>query len=110
MLLYFWSSTDQNCRDLNPKLKTVYNKFRSKGFEIYAVALDESKQPWQKAIDEDQLEWVNVSNLAGTNDEAAQNIYRVTRLPYTLLIDKQGKIVARDLTVETLANWLQKVP
>ena len=110
VLLYFWTTTDQNCRELNPKLKTVYNKYRSNGFEVYAVSLDESKQQWQKAIDEDQLEWVNVSNLVGTNDEIAQNIYRVNKLPYTILIDKQGKIVAKGLTAEALGIWLQKLP
>ena len=110
VLLYFWTSSDPNCRELNQKLKTVYDKYRSKGFEVYAVSLDESKQQWQKAISEDQLEWVNVSNLVGTNDEVAQTIYRVTKLPYTMLIDRQGKIVAKGLTSETLVNWLQKMP
>ena len=110
VLIYFWSSSDQNCRELNPKLKSVYDRYRSKGFEIYAVALEDSKQAWQNAIKDDQLEWVNVSNLAGTNDEVAQNIYRVTKLPFTMLVDRQGKIVAKGLTAESLAIWLQKLP
>jgi len=110
VLLYFWSATDQHCRDLNPKLKNVYDNWHSKGFEVYAVSLDESKQDWQKAIDEDHLGWVNVSNLLGMNDEISQNIYRVSKLPYTVLIDKQGKIVAKGLTAETLVNLLQKLP
>lgn len=110
VLIYFWSSSDQHCRDLNPKLKKVYDNYRPKGFEVYAIALDESKQEWQKAIDEDQLGWINVSNLFGMNDEISQNIYRVSKLPYTLLVDKQGKIVAKGLNAETLVNWLQKMP
>jgi peroxiredoxin len=109
VLVYFWTSSDQNCRILNPKLKSIYDNYRSKGFEVYAVSLDESKQEWQKAIDEDQLGWINVSNLLGVNDEISQNLYRVTRLPHTLLIDKQGKIVAKSLTPEALVNWLQKM-
>lgn len=110
VLIYFWSSSDQRCRDLNPKLKKVYDNYRPKGFEVYAIAMDESKQEWQKAIDEDQLGWINVSNLFGMNDEISQNIYRVSKLPYTLLVDKQGKIIAKGLTAETLVNWLQKMP
>lgn len=110
VLLYFWSSSDQPSRELNPKLKTVYNKYRSKGFEIYAVSLDESKQIWQKTITDDQLDWVNVSNLVGNNDDVVQNIYRINKLPYTILIDKQGKIVAKGLTSETLVSSLQKLP
>jgi peroxiredoxin len=109
VLIYFWSSSEQHCRDLNPKLKTIYDNYRQKGFEVYAVALDESKTEWQKAIDEDHLGWINVSNLFGMNDEISQNIYRVTKLPHTLLIDKQGKIVAKELTPETLVSWLQKM-
>jgi len=110
VLLYFWSSTEQNCRDLNPKLKAIYDRYKSKGFEIYAVALDESKQDWQSAIAEDKLEWVNVSNLIGTNDEVAVNIYRVRKLPFTILIDRQGKIVAKGVTAESLTPLLQKMP
>jgi peroxiredoxin len=110
VLLYFWSSTEQKCRELNQKLKPLYEKYRTKGFEIYAVALDESKEQWQNTVRDDQLEWVNVSNLVGTNDVVSQEIYRVTKIPYTMLIDRQGKIVAKGLTAESLNGWLQKMP
>jgi peroxiredoxin len=110
VLIYFWSSTDQPSRDLNPKFKKLYDQYRPKGFEVYAIALDNSKQDWQRAIDEDQLGWINVSNLLGMNDDVAQNIYRVVKLPTTLLIDRQGKIVAKGLNADILANWLARLP
>jgi cytochrome oxidase Cu insertion factor (SCO1/SenC/PrrC family) len=110
VLIYFWFSTEQKCRDENKNLKAVYDKYKSKGFEIYAVSFDDDKKAWQTAVTEDQANWVNVSNLVGWNDELAQNIYRVNKAPFMLLVDRKGKIVAKNINSSQLPTLLQKLP
>lgn len=95
VLLQFWSAHDKNCRVLNNILRENYREFKSKGFEIYQVSVDSDREIWEKAIAEDQLTWINVGDMRGSN--SAIFSFNVRSLPTNYLINQDGTIVARDL-------------
>jgi peroxiredoxin len=96
VLLSFWAAWDKNSRLENRTLKKIYEKYRSRGFEIYQVSLDQSKVMWESAIEQDELTWINVSDLRYTNSYPAK-LYNVTSLPANYLISRDGEIVGKDL-------------
>ena len=75
----------------------AYNKYKEKGFDILGVSLDRDKDAWLKAIDEDQLAWHQVSDLKYWQNEVAQ-LYGVNSIPHSILLDPDGKIVAKNLS------------
>jgi peroxiredoxin len=96
VLLDFWASWCGPCRRENPHVVEVYNKYKSKGFEVFSVSLDreDGKQKWVDAIKQDGLVWDNhVSDLKWWQSPAAQT-YGVNSIPRTFLLDREGKIVA----------------
>lgn len=92
-LVDFWASWCGPCRREMPHVKKLYADFHSKGLEIVGVSIDESKEAWTGAIASMGLKWPQLSDLKGWQNEAGQ-LYGITSIPATLLIDKQGKIVA----------------
>lgn len=105
VLLDFWASWCKPCRMENPNVVKVYNKFKDKNFTIVGVSLDQSKDAWVKAIENDKLTWNHVSDLQQWNNAAAQ-MYHIQSIPGNFLIDPNGKIVARDLRGEDLEKKL----
>ena len=105
VLLYFWASYSQPSRKENLEIKTISAKYKNKGFVVFSISLDEQKDPWLAAIKEDNLDWVNTSNLLGWDDELS-NIYKVDNIPYLILIDKTGRIVARGFRARELEKLL----
>lgn len=103
VLLDFWASWCAPCRAESPTLVKAYERFSKKGFEIYSVSLDKEKEPWLKAIEKDKLSWIHVSDLKFWGSEAAKQ-YGVRSIPYNCLIDKDGKIIAKNLHGEDLEN------
>lgn len=95
-LIDFWASWCAPCRQENPKVVTLYNEFHSKGLNIISVSLDEDAESWKEAIAKDGLIWTQVSNLKEMKDPIAIQ-YGVTQIPTTILIDANGKVIARDL-------------
>jgi peroxiredoxin len=95
VLLQFWAGADKNSRVMNPVLTELYQKYKNSGFEIFQVSLDNDRSAWIDAIDEDKLNWINVSDLKGCNQAVAA--YNVKTLPCNYLLDKTGVIVARNL-------------
>lgn len=94
-LLEFWASWCMPCRAEMPNMKKVYEKFKGKGFEIYAFSLDESKEEWKQALKEEQTGWVNVFLTLGSKSEKIVNDeYRVEVLPTSFLINEKGEIIA----------------
>jgi len=107
VLLQFWSAVDNDSRILNPVLKENYNKFKAKGFEIYQVSLDTSRQAWLKTINDDQLNWINVGDMKGSLNAVAN--YNIRAVPSNYLLDKEGNIVARDLIGPSLYRKLNEI-
>ncbi|MEX0968228.1 MAG: TlpA disulfide reductase family protein [Bacteroidia bacterium] len=108
----FWASWCIPCRKEHPNLKRVYTRFRNgefdggQSFTIYSVSLDKVKADWMQAIQNDKLEWPNqVSDLQGWKSAAART-YGINAIPYNLLIDGNGIIVAKELSAAELEEIL----
>ncbi len=108
VLLDFWASWCAPCRQENPDLVSVYNQFNDEGFEIYQVSLDKTKDAWVKGIEEDNLNWVHVSDLQFWNSQAAR-LYNVRQIPSNYLLNPDGKIIAINLRGQQLENVLSEV-
>lgn len=108
VLVDFWASWCAPCRKENPNVVAAYKQFKDKGFDILGVSLDREKEAWVKAIADDQLEWHQVSDLKFWQSEAAKK-YGVQSIPFALLLDKDGKIVAKNLRGDELTKKLAEL-
>ena len=95
-LIDFWASWCGPCRQENPNVLKMYQKYHPKGLEIIGVSLDDNERAWKKAIDEDGLIWKHVSELAGSQSQIAQ-IYMLKSIPYTILLDENNVIIGKNL-------------
>ncbi|MBC9909441.1 TlpA disulfide reductase family protein [Chitinophaga varians] len=105
VLVDFWASWCGPCRGENPNVVKAYQQYKDKGFTILGVSLDSKKEAWVKAIEHDQLTWTHVSDLKYWNNEVAKQ-YDIKSIPANFLLDKNGKIIARDLRGEDLLKKL----
>ncbi len=108
VLLDFWASWCSPCRHENPNLVAVYKKYHHKGFEIFQVSLDKTKDAWMKAIENDLLTWKHVSDLKYWNSSVVP-LYNLQGIPANFLLDKEGKIIAKNLRGEDLHNKLEEI-
>ncbi len=108
VLIDFWASWCSPCRRDNPHNVKLYAKYKSQGFEIYAVSLDKTKSNWVKAIKDDNLTWTHVSDLRYWQSKAAKE-YGVGSIPFTVLIDKDGKVIATKLRGPALDKKLKEI-
>lgn len=108
VMIDFWASWCGPCRRENPNVVRLYNQYKSKGFEILGVSLDNTKDRWLQAIQQDGLTWKHVSDLKYWQNEAAQ-IYGVRAIPQTVLLDAEGKIIARNLRGPALEEKLAEL-
>lgn len=108
VLLDFWASWCGPCRRENPNVKAAYDKYKDKGFDILGVSLDKTKEAWVGAIQADGLPWHHISDLKGWQSDHAA-LYSVTSIPQTLLIDRDGKIIERNLRGPALEAKLKAI-
>jgi peroxiredoxin len=110
VVLSFWASWCPGCRQSNPALVKLYNKYKDKGLDIYSVSIDTKKSDWEAAIKADGLVWKNhVSELKGWDSNITLQ-YEVNATPYKLLLDKEGiiRVIGFDASMESeVERWLK---
>ncbi len=108
VLIDFWASWCGPCRRENPNVRKLYSKYKSKGFEIFGVSLDQDINRWKGAIAADSLSWYHVSDLGGWQSSAAK-LYQIHSIPQTFLIDKNGRIIDKGLRGDQLEAKLEEI-
>ena len=109
VLIDFWASWCGPCRMENPNVVRVYQKYRDQGFEIFSVSLDNNRSKWVEAIKKDNLLWPNhVSDLKGWSS-AGGRLYGISSIPATVLVDRDGKVLARNLRGTQLEEKLKEI-
>jgi thiol-disulfide isomerase/thioredoxin len=101
VLIDFWASWCAPCRIQNPQLVQIYDKYKGKGFEIFGVSLDENAAAWKNAIQKDGLIWPQVSDLMKWQSSVVKE-FHIEAIPYGVLIDREGKIIAKGIRTEEL--------
>jgi len=107
-IIDFWASWCSPCRMSNPSKVSAYDKYHKKGLEIYSVSLDQNADGWKTAIIKDNLKWENhVSELKGWQSKVARQ-FGISSIPANIIIDKEGKIIAKNLRGEELHRFLER--
>lgn len=107
VLVQFWASFDRASRIQNQVLSELHSKYKSKGFEIYQVSVDNDKAEWLNAIQQDGMNWINVGDMKGSVS-ALQN-FNIQKIPSNYILDKEGRIVARDVQGPALDQTIAKL-
>ena len=107
VLIDFWASWCGPCRHSNKDLVKLYSKYKSKDFEIYGISIDDNPEAWKKAIATDRITWKQVNEQGGWESSLA-NAWKIEAIPSSFLIDKDGKVLARDPTPVEIERFLKR--
>ena len=108
VLIDFWASWCPPCRRDMPNLVAAYKKYKNKGFEIVGISLDSKADAWAKGVKDLNITWTQLSDLQGWKNSGAQ-LYGVNSIPHTVLVDKDGTIIAKNLHGEEIDAKLQEI-
>ena len=108
VLVDFWAAWCGPCRAENPHLVKVYDKYKNENFEILGVSLDANRDAWLKAINDDKLPWPQISDLQRWNSPVVK-MYNITGIPFSVLLDPEGKIIAKGLRSAALDQQLSQI-
>lgn len=107
VLVDFWASWCGPCRISNRNLRPLYQKFKSKGFEIFGVSIDDKPDAWQRAVAADKITWMQVHQAGGWRAPVARQ-WGIEAIPASFLLDPDGRIIAIDPDEKQLKKFLQK--
>jgi len=108
VLIDFWASWCGPCRQENPHVVALYEKYKDKDFEIVGISLDRDRESWVEAIEKDKITWPQMSDLKYWQSEGAR-LYNISSIPSTILLDKEGIIIAKNLRGEELQNKIAEL-